>query len=181
MSGKGKQSSRNKYAPVPSMSTTNPICSDLGSQTGRRSGKMASTRLSYGVTTRNKFKTLKSASGYECRNAFWKWLLQSVVAYPSFGVECAFLLLYLLYCLCVSCSSVLYCCVLCIVFVLLMYVICVTCLFCCCTTATGLKPNCSLTYIYIYIYIYIPILQPLLEQQQRRRLKKLWPADLIDG
>jgi hypothetical protein len=25
------------------------------------------------------------------------------------------------------------------------------------------------------------ILQPLLEQQQRRRLKKLWPADLIDG
>jgi hypothetical protein len=26
-----------------------------------------------------------------------------------------------------------------------------------------------------------PILQPLLEQQQRRRLKKLWPAHLIDG
>jgi hypothetical protein len=26
-----------------------------------------------------------------------------------------------------------------------------------------------------------PILQPVLEQQQRRRLKKLWPADLIDG
>jgi hypothetical protein len=26
-----------------------------------------------------------------------------------------------------------------------------------------------------------PILQPLLEQQQSRRLKKLWPADLIDG
>jgi hypothetical protein len=26
-----------------------------------------------------------------------------------------------------------------------------------------------------------PILQPLLEQQQRRRLKKLWLADLIDG
>jgi hypothetical protein len=26
-----------------------------------------------------------------------------------------------------------------------------------------------------------PILQPLLEKQQRRRLKKLWPADLIDG
>jgi hypothetical protein len=26
-----------------------------------------------------------------------------------------------------------------------------------------------------------PILQSLLEQQQRRRLKKLWPADLIDG
>jgi hypothetical protein len=26
-----------------------------------------------------------------------------------------------------------------------------------------------------------PILQPLMEQQQRRRLKKLWPADLIDG
>jgi hypothetical protein len=26
-----------------------------------------------------------------------------------------------------------------------------------------------------------PILQPLLEQQQRRRLKKLWPADLTDG
>jgi hypothetical protein len=25
------------------------------------------------------------------------------------------------------------------------------------------------------------ILQTLLEQQQRRRLKKLWPADLIDG
>jgi hypothetical protein len=24
-----------------------------------------------------------------------------------------------------------------------------------------------------------PILRPLLEQQQRRRLKKLWPADLI--
>jgi hypothetical protein len=24
-------------------------------------------------------------------------------------------------------------------------------------------------------------LQPLLEQQQRRRLKKLWPVDLIDG
>jgi hypothetical protein len=26
-----------------------------------------------------------------------------------------------------------------------------------------------------------PILQPLLEQQQRRRLKKLWSADLIVG
>jgi hypothetical protein len=26
-----------------------------------------------------------------------------------------------------------------------------------------------------------PILQPLLEQQQRRRLKKLWPVDLIVG
>jgi hypothetical protein len=26
-----------------------------------------------------------------------------------------------------------------------------------------------------------PILQPLLEQQQRRKLKKLWPADLTDG
>jgi hypothetical protein len=26
-----------------------------------------------------------------------------------------------------------------------------------------------------------PTLQPLLEQQQRRWLKKLWPADLIDG
>jgi hypothetical protein len=25
------------------------------------------------------------------------------------------------------------------------------------------------------------ILQPLLEQQQRRRLKKLWPAELIEG
>jgi hypothetical protein len=25
------------------------------------------------------------------------------------------------------------------------------------------------------------ILQTLLEKQQRRRLKKLWPADLIDG
>jgi hypothetical protein len=25
------------------------------------------------------------------------------------------------------------------------------------------------------------ILQPLLEKQQRRRLKKLWPADVIDG
>jgi hypothetical protein len=26
-----------------------------------------------------------------------------------------------------------------------------------------------------------PILQPLLDQQQRKRLKKLWLADLIDG
>jgi hypothetical protein len=26
-----------------------------------------------------------------------------------------------------------------------------------------------------------PILKPQLEQQQRRRLKKLWPADLTDG
>jgi hypothetical protein len=26
-----------------------------------------------------------------------------------------------------------------------------------------------------------PILQPLMEQQQKRRLKKLWPAELIDG
>jgi hypothetical protein len=26
-----------------------------------------------------------------------------------------------------------------------------------------------------------PILRPLLEQQQRRRLKKLWPAELTDG
>jgi hypothetical protein len=26
-----------------------------------------------------------------------------------------------------------------------------------------------------------PTLQPLLEQQQRRRLKELWPADLTDG
>jgi hypothetical protein len=26
-----------------------------------------------------------------------------------------------------------------------------------------------------------PILQPLLEQQQRRRLKKLWPAELTYG
>jgi hypothetical protein len=26
-----------------------------------------------------------------------------------------------------------------------------------------------------------PILQPLLEHQQKRWLKKLWPADVIDG
>jgi hypothetical protein len=26
-----------------------------------------------------------------------------------------------------------------------------------------------------------PILQPQLEQQQRKSLKKLWPAELIDG
>jgi hypothetical protein len=26
-----------------------------------------------------------------------------------------------------------------------------------------------------------PIMQPLLQQQQIRRLKKLWPAELIDG
>jgi hypothetical protein len=26
-----------------------------------------------------------------------------------------------------------------------------------------------------------PILQPLLEQQQRRKLKKFWSVDLIDG
>jgi hypothetical protein len=26
-----------------------------------------------------------------------------------------------------------------------------------------------------------PILQPILEQQQRRRLKELWSSDLIDG
>jgi hypothetical protein len=35
-------------------------------------------------------------------------------------------------------------------------VICVTCLLYCCTTATGLKPNCSLTYIYIYISVTEP-------------------------
>jgi hypothetical protein len=51
-----------------------------------------------------------------------------------------------LYCLCVSCSNVIYCCV----FVLCLCVICVTCLLYCCTTATGLKPNCILTNIYIY-------------------------------
>jgi hypothetical protein len=36
----------------------------------------------------------------------------------------------------------------CIVFVLCVCVMFVTCLLYCCTTATGLKPNCSLTYIY---------------------------------
>jgi hypothetical protein len=35
-------------------------------------------------------------------------------------------------------------------------VMCFTCLLYCCTTTTGLKPNCSLTNIYIYIYIYSP-------------------------
>jgi hypothetical protein len=29
---------------------------------------------------------------------------------------------------------------------------CVTCLLYCCTTVTGLKPNCSLTNIYIYLF-----------------------------
>jgi hypothetical protein len=45
------------------------------------------------------------------------------------------------------CSSVIYCCV----FLLCLCVMCVTCLLYCYTTATGLKPNCSLTNIYIYI------------------------------
>jgi hypothetical protein len=40
-----------------------------------------------------------------------------------------------------------------VVFVLCLCVMCVTCLLFCCTTVTGLKPNCSLTNIYIYIYI----------------------------
>jgi hypothetical protein len=35
-----------------------------------------------------------------------------------------------------------------IVFVFYLCVMCVTCLLYCCTTATGLKPNCSLTNIY---------------------------------
>jgi hypothetical protein len=66
-----------------------------------------------------------------------------------------------LYCLCVRCSSVIYCCVFvlflcfCIVFVLCLCVMCFTCLLYCCTTATGLKPNCSLTHTHTYIYIYI--------------------------
>jgi hypothetical protein len=51
--------------------------------------------------------------------------------------------------LCKICCSCLYC--LCVMFSCLC-VICVTCLLYCCTTATGLKPNCSLTNIYIYIY-----------------------------
>jgi hypothetical protein len=33
----------------------------------------------------------------------------------------------------------------------LLVCICVTCLLYCCTTATGLKPNCSLTNIYIVL------------------------------
>jgi hypothetical protein len=61
-----------------------------------------------------------------------------------------------LYCLCVSCSSVIYCfCIvllcLCIVSVLCLCVMFVTCLLYCCTTATGLKPNCILTHTHIYI------------------------------
>jgi hypothetical protein len=36
----------------------------------------------------------------------------------------------------------------CILFVLCLYAICVTCLLDCCTTATGLKPNFSLSNIY---------------------------------
>jgi hypothetical protein len=49
----------------------------------------------------------------------------------------------------------------CIVYVLAVVVsfsvvfVCNTFLLYCCTTATGLKPNCSLTNIYIHIYIYI--------------------------
>jgi hypothetical protein len=35
-----------------------------------------------------------------------------------------------------------------------MCVICVTCLFYCCTTATGIKPNCSSTYIYIQLSVH---------------------------
>jgi hypothetical protein len=41
----------------------------------------------------------------------------------------------------------LYCVVLC------LCVMCVTCLFYCCTTANGLKLNCSLTNIYIYLKV----------------------------
>jgi hypothetical protein len=37
------------------------------------------------------------------------------------------------------------------VFVLCLCVMCITCLLYCCNTATGLKPNCSLTNTYIYI------------------------------
>jgi hypothetical protein len=40
-----------------------------------------------------------------------------------------------------------------VVFVVCLCVMSVICLLYCCTTAIGLKPNCSLTYIYIYIYI----------------------------
>jgi hypothetical protein len=52
-----------------------------------------------------------------------------------------------MYCVCVRCSSVIYCCVF-VLFVLCLCVMCVTCLSYCCTTSTGLKPNCSLTNIY---------------------------------
>jgi hypothetical protein len=52
-----------------------------------------------------------------------------------------------MYCVCVSCSIVIYCCFY-IVFVLCLCVMRVASLLYCCTTATGLKPNCSLTNIY---------------------------------
>jgi hypothetical protein len=48
MIGKGNRSSRRKPAPVPILSTTNPTCCP-DANPGRRGGKPATNRLSYGT------------------------------------------------------------------------------------------------------------------------------------
>jgi hypothetical protein len=47
--GKGNRSTRMKPAPAPLLSTTNPTWLDPGLNPGRRSGKQATNRLSYGA------------------------------------------------------------------------------------------------------------------------------------
>jgi ABC-type Fe3+ transport system permease subunit len=48
-----------------------------------------------------------------------------------------------------------YCLWFCIVFMLCVCVMCVACLLYCCTTATGLKPNCSLANIYLKTFMWL--------------------------
>jgi hypothetical protein len=49
--GRGNRSTRRKPAPAPLCPTTNPTWPDPGSNPGRRSGKPATNRLSYGAAT----------------------------------------------------------------------------------------------------------------------------------
>jgi hypothetical protein len=47
--GRGNRSTGRKPAPSATLSTTNPTWPDPGSNPGRRGGKSATNRLSYGV------------------------------------------------------------------------------------------------------------------------------------
>jgi hypothetical protein len=50
--GRGNRSTRRKTCPSVTLSTTNPTWPDPGSNSGRRGGKPATNRLSYGAASK---------------------------------------------------------------------------------------------------------------------------------
>jgi hypothetical protein len=85
----GNRSTRRRPAPGPLFSTTNPTWLDPGSNPGRRGGKPAANRLSYGAA---KLQHYFSNTRWERKwpNQIYRWTYRTFffrkVVYPMYGV-----------------------------------------------------------------------------------------------